>query len=62
MRAIDNDQLQPLGKKIERPAMPEPHRKVADGIYKAPDGKMYTNIPEPPQAPTIYDLLQQAMP
>ena len=26
--------------------MPEPHKKVADGVFKSPDGKLYTAKPE----------------
>lgn len=47
MRDTDPKELTPtLGKKIEKPAMPEPHKKVADGVFKSPDGKLYTAKPE----------------
>ena len=34
-----------LGPKIIKPEMPKPHQKVAEGVWKAPDGKFETRIP-----------------
>jgi hypothetical protein len=46
-----------LGKKVDKPAMPEAHKKIRDGVYQGPDGKLYTNAPAPPPPPSIYDRL-----
>lgn len=45
MRQIDKDEAPALGRKIEKPAMPVPHVKVREGVYRAPDGKHYTDVP-----------------
>jgi hypothetical protein len=45
----DTDQPQPtptLGKKIETPPMPKPHKKIAEGVYQKPDGTFETRKPE----------------
>ncbi len=58
MRQIDKDDAPALGKKIERPPMPEQHRHIGNGVWKKPDGTMETHIapPPPPPRPTIYDF------
>ena len=48
-----------LGPKIIKPEMPKPHQKVGNGVWKDPEGKLYTQIPEPPQ-PTLWDALRAA--
>lgn len=53
MRQIDKDEAPALGRKIEKPAMPVPHVKVREGVYRAPDGKMETIIPENESANSI---------
>ena len=60
MRTTDNEQAPALGPKIIKPEMPKPHQKVGNGVWKDPEGKLYTQIPEPPPAPTLYDLLMNA--
>lgn len=62
MKTQDQPQDLPgLGKKIVRPAMPERHEKVRDGVFKGPDGKLYTDLKEPPEPPlpTIWDVWKQ---
>lgn len=53
MRDLDKteDAYQALGAPVRKPAMPLPHVKVSEGVWKAPDGRMYTNAPTPPAEP-----------
>ena len=60
MRTTDNEQAPALGPKIIKPEMPKPHQKVGNGVWKDPDGKLYTQRPDPPPEPTIFDLLKRA--
>ena len=56
MRTIDQpEDMQPLAPPIRRPAEVKPHRKIAEGVWQAPDGKFETQIPTPP-TPTIWEL------
>lgn len=43
MRTTDLPEPQPLGKKIEQPVQPKPHREIIPGVYKDNNGKLYTN-------------------
>ncbi len=55
MRDTDPQQDVPtLGKKIEQPKMPEPHRHIGNGVWKKPDGTMETHRPLPPPVIDIY--------
>lgn len=50
----------PLGRAIKAPEPePKPHEKVREGVYRDEAGKLYTQIPEPPQ-PSIWDQWKQA--
>lgn len=62
MKDLDqpDDAFQPLGAPVKKPEMPKPYRKVAEGIYQAPNGKWETQIPEPP--PTIFDFYLHQQP
>lgn len=60
MRELDKPEDNGLGPKIVKPEMPKPNVKVGKGIWKAPDGKLYTSIPQPPPEPTLFDLLKRA--
>jgi hypothetical protein len=40
-----------LGKKVEMPEPPKDPVEVAPGIFKGPDGKLYTDIAPPPAQP-----------
>lgn len=54
MRDTDPKQDAPaLGKKIERPPMPEPHKKIKEGVWRDPQGKLYTNAEPPPAPPNL---------
>ncbi len=59
MRELDPKDTPELGKKIERPVMPKPNVKVAEGVWKSPDGKLYTERTPPPgyYHPNIKDYL-----
>lgn len=61
MRDQDQPQEPPgLGRKVEKPAPePKPHEKVREGVYRDEQGRMYTQIPEPPQ-PSIWDAFKKA--
>lgn len=62
MRTTDKpEDMAPLPPPIRKPPMPEPHRKVADGVWQAPDGKFHTDLPPPPPE-TIYELYGMVAP
>lgn len=50
MRTLDRpeDENTAFGAPIKKPPMPEQHRKVNDSgtVRQAPDGRLYTHIPE----------------
>lgn len=60
----DTDQPQEpsgLGRKVQPKAPdPKPLEKVREGVYKDADGRMFTELPEPPQSPTIWDAFKKA--
>ena len=60
MRELDKPEDNGLGPKVIKPEMPKPHQKVREGVWKDPNGNLYTNIPEPPPEPTLFDLLKRA--
>lgn len=59
MRQLDENDAQPLGKKIQPPAAPAPtsrkHNKAGTVVVN-PDGSMSTNLPPPPPAPPKHPL------
>lgn len=57
MRQVDKDEFPGLGEVIKPPEMPQPHKKIMEGVYKDPSGKLYTTIPTPP-SPNIWDRLK----
>jgi hypothetical protein len=50
-----------LGELVKKPEMPVPYRRIREGVYQGPDGKMFTEIQTPPQKPTIWDVLNKGV-